>query len=391
MATVVLTVGTLQDSRRMDTVVSEGGEYYEVGLDETLSNGIQSGDILLQTSGGHANDYWRVTAIYSSTRVQVHDEWALGYGPDELADADIGRMFTSLGAAEAAIGTFCSAGDTCRIEMYADGAIEEASVTFDDATLGTGGRLEVVATTGQEHRGWPHGGVVWKPTAAGGNLMLFDFAAETDPSKLIQGFEIDRDHLQSTGTTRLLNVTTGGSAACQVNRLVIHGVRKTETEETTMIRMGPAGAAVENCLLYDSDATGVAGIRMTGAGVESRNNTLCDLSGGTAIMSNDETTVARGNAVFGCAEAFAGAMAASSGWNATDAASAPGSNNLLNLTAADEFVDAANHDYRLRGTSNLRRSGVNNITTDRLDVTARARHYPFDIGAYQHRRAREYA
>lgn len=88
----------------------------------------------------------------------------------------------------------------------------------------------------------------------------------------------------------------------------------------------------------------------------------------------------KNNAIFGFSVVpGAGRFHASSGYNATDLASHPGTNNLLSLSAANQYVAASDPiDLRLKAGSVLLDAGTDTGVT--VDFSGAARTLPYSIG-----------
>lgn len=101
-------------------------------------------------------------------------------------------------------------------------------------------------------------------------------------------------------------------------------------------------------------------------------------SGGTGFLRITSTTpLAKNCASFGFPTGFQNhaSWSASSTHNATDAADAPGSNNLTGLTYADQFVSTANatRDFRLKAGNDLVAGTRDQTNTNDLDIFNAAR------------------
>lgn len=125
---------------------------------------------------------------------------------------------------------------------------------------------------------------------------------------------------------------------------------------------------ISNNIVIIQGSSGGAGIKTERNTPESvYDNTVIDLhNNGVGIgESYYNKAILIGNAVFGFATAFSGSFDASSGFNATDAASAPGSNNQTSLTFASQFVNSTN-DFRADSGGSLGNNGtpISGITVD---------------------------
>jgi hypothetical protein len=101
-------------------------------------------------------------------------------------------------------------------------------------------------------------------------------------------------------------------------------------------------------------------------------------SGGTGFLRITSTTpLGKNCASFGFPTGFQNhaSWSASSGYNATDVADAPGSNNLTSLTYADQFVSTANatRDFRLKAGNDLVAGTRDQTNTNDLDIFYDAR------------------
>jgi hypothetical protein len=149
------------------------------------------------------------------------------------------------------------------------------------------------------------------------------------------------------------------------------------------------GTNIVNCLLYDTGATAGTGFTIgTSGSALALNNTVVRVgsAGGTGIgRGSYGTPILKNNAVFNWTNAFTGSSSnASSGYNGTDAASAPGSDNQTSLTFADCFESVTN-DFRLKSGSNLIGTGNTDATNAPNDIsgTARGSGTAGDIGAWE--------
>jgi hypothetical protein len=148
-----------------------------------------------------------------------------------------------------------------------------------------------------------------------------------------------------------------------------------------------------NLLIYDTGATATnSALSLSNAGTGGGTAINCTVvrsgaTGGTGITAAYSGNNVRNCAVFGFTTAFGGSgsfsSSPSSGYNATDAASAPGSNNQTSKTYANQFVSTT-VDYQLKtgsdciNTGNTEASAANDIT-----ATVRGTTTAGDIGAWE--------
>jgi|GEM_PF-2844971 len=143
------------------------------------------------------------------------------------------------------------------------------------------------------------------------------------------------------------------------------------------------GSKAENCCAI-ARTSNQHGIGLFFSSIADSCTVVCDSaageSGGTGINDVHGNATAKNCAVFGFATPSAGSFNASSGYNATDKASGlPGSNNLYNLTASNQFVNTSN-DFRVKAGADLIDAGGTSLTTDIIGQTRSAP----DIGAWEY-------
>lgn len=180
----------------------------------------------------------------------------------------------------------------------------------------------------------------------------------------------------------------GSAVRIDGDAVKLHGIIFEQTANKAGILIaGMAGPELVNSLIIQShefmtgpsNAVGLSyatGARIIGNTFVRRSDATSE---GTAIHRGSSSgTLVRNNAVFGYATAFnvnGGSWDAASGYNATDAGSAPGSNNQLSLTFTSQFESTTStQDWRVKAGSALIGAGTRDqIYTGDLDILKRAR------------------
>ena len=103
-----------------------------------------------------------------------------------------------------------------------------------------------------------------------------------------------------------------------------------------------------------------------------------DATVGTAngVLTSNANMILQNCAVFGAwTNRFSGTFNASSGFNATDHSSAPGSNNQVSLTYSDQFeaVTTAGQDFRAKASGSLDNGTQDTSNTSDLDIVGQTR------------------
>lgn len=386
MATVTATIGTLQSAFTMDTVGASNGDYRVQSTAGTMDSSIGAHHILMQTTGDGAYNYWEIISVANHDPVDciVADTWSMGTGPAEGEDCVAGRMFTTVTAAEAAISSLASAGDEYRMEVYADATISETIVLINDETLGGSGKITLTAAVGEDHRGWAGWGAHIRKSDTGDGMLVFTIDGN-NPA-------VEVSKLELTAAQTIAAVTCGAvdfysPSEILVDRLLIYDWA---TTGSTVRGIGARdNAVITNCAIWDmgkgagGEAHGIFNlISVSGAKVSGCTVYNCDTSG-LAMATGAVKTLVTNTVIANCGESdFYDTYHANSSNNASEDETAPGDDSITGITATDEMLDPANGDLRLQATSQLRRAGLNDTDCGRLDVTGRARKYPFDIGAY---------
>lgn len=144
-----------------------------------------------------------------------------------------------------------------------------------------------------------------------------------------------------------------------------------------------------NCLVVDSGSTASNNAVGTYENAQIINCTIVRVgtTGGTAFAAGAAATnLVKNTAVFNWSNGFAAStFSASSDYNGTDVASAPGANSLTSQTFADQFENTAS-DFRLKSTATLKDAGNTDSTNAPNDIigTVRGTTTAGDIGAWEY-------
>ena len=147
---------------------------------------------------------------------------------------------------------------------------------------------------------------------------------------------------------------------------------------------GDGGSEIINCLIINTRTDSArSGVQLNRTGTSASKAIGCTVvkptdaaSGGTGINASVGTAaIVKGCAVFGYTTGFGGTFGGSSGYNATDFSSAPGSNNQVSKTYANQFENTtlASADYRAKTGGDLANNAIQFSETADLDIKVRAR------------------
>lgn len=169
-----------------------------------------------------------------------------------------------------------------------------------------------------------------------------------------QNCRFDSNIFEYTGTVTLLSV--GHDAIVVVNNVLV--ANGTNLAANVVGVAGYNGVFVSNTIVRPSDRAAA------GTGI--------------ALAAGYTGTLVQNNAVFNLTSAFGGAGGthASSGYNLTDAASAPGSNNQVSKTFANQFqgTTSSAQDWRIKSGADAINNGTRAQSyTNDLDIVATAR------------------
>jgi len=154
---------------------------------------------------------------------------------------------------------------------------------------------------------------------------------------------------------------------------------------------GELNQKLTNCLIIGNDAAahglylGTAtanAITITACTIVKDTTTSATGSIGVTVNYGAGTHIIKGCAVFGFATNFGSTYAAASGRNGTDAGSAPGSNNVVSLTYANQFM-ATTNDFRLKAGNGLEALSAQYTETGDVDIKGQTRGATPDIGAWE--------
>lgn len=149
--------------------------------------------------------------------------------------------------------------------------------------------------------------------------------------------------------------------------------------------IGSTIAKVYRNIVYDCQNATYGGIQAHTDGLYSPvtyQNTVYNCSIG--ITGLGTASIVKGNAVFGNTTNFTGTFdTTNSGYNATDSASAPGSNNQLSKTTANQFVNlsAGSEDLHLKAGADCIDTGTNLGSPYDIDIDGESVTGTWDIGA----------
>ena len=192
------------------------------------------------------------------------------------------------------------------------------------------------------------------------------------------------DRLQAKRTTQSYSscaLTLGGSGSSAKDSLF----QKTFSGTPSVVDV--SYNKIYNCAVIDTGGSSGGAIKLftTGTG---KNCTVVNASGsinGTGVTADYSGALLQNMAVFGFTTGFSlsGADGAS-GYNGTDAASAPGSNNQTSLTYSDQF-QSTTADFRLKSGATLINTGNTDATNAPNDITGLVRGVGTagDIGAWE--------
>lgn len=274
-------------------------------------------------------------------------------------------------------------------ECYNDGELtSDNNFTIDGATTDANNYIWLTTAAGQSFMDHANkltnalkynvsNGVGVNTTSGGGYVGMLKVADDYTVVEKLQfkGAGYNTTWASSTGCSADIGAT--GSR-----------VRNCIFENNRAIRLSVISntAGMVNCLIVKTGTVGssmpIANFRYPSAGAVMANCTVVlpsDISSTNwiGISTNSTNALVKNCAVFGTATGFSGSFNASCGYNATDAASAPGSNNQTSLTYADQFEDVTNSggtDYRAKATGSLDGNGTRDQTnTNDLDIVNQAR------------------
>lgn len=268
-----------------------------------------------------------------------------------------GRDYADLVDAHADIGNIASVGDDLVIQVYADGTISHASLTWSDTTLTSTGTLYISGVPNK---------FGYLPVLEFNDAFNHLNFASADPPGLVVLENLKLKGFQSftSGTNGIIR--HGDSNTTIIRNLEIHGADSASgTPAMRSIRLDGGNCTVVNCIIHTGNATGGGfntGIHNNNAGTNAVLNCTIDnfLSVGIA-MSFGETLTVKNTVAIRCdsaSNAFTGTSNSASDNNASDSTVAPGTNSIDNITPADEFVSLTTPDYRLKKTSQLIRAGL---------------------------------
>lgn len=407
MATWRLAIGSRStDAVTIDAALADGPGFGKLVFAAALPASVQIGEIINDVSG---NDHLIVSIENTRevARAFELDGVAAGSG-----GATIGRAYSDLISAEAAMENFVAGGDIVRCEMYNDLTFT-TGVDLSSAALVLG-VFVVTAVQGERHTGKAGTGVVIDPAAAGNVLER----SGNTLALVVEWIEV-------TGWS-----SNGGDAAAvfcagtanpnqedMVRHCIIHDDAGGASAENGVVGSANQAILAYGNLLYDISGTAihanyaapfvpvffdaVVGNTIQGCGVGIKNS---------AVAATRPVLVTN-NAVFDCTTAFeitgTSVWHNLSGGNASnsDLSALPGVNNG-NLTTADELVDTAADDFEARYRGTLPGGGIDPAplalgetfavivqlgeswsTASALDLAGNVSSV-FDAGAYSHRTVR---
>lgn len=161
------------------------------------------------------------------------------------------------------------------------------------------------------------------------------------------------DDLQIDGSAVTTTGISIGAVGCVISKCIIDTTGLAASNGIVIAYSSATPATVVNCLLL----TGREGISFnsytTVNHVIAGNTLVANNSSMRAFtISNSSRPIITNCGVFGYGAFNNGTEGTGTGFNATDLASAPGSNNLTSLTTADQFENSAN-DFRAASTGDL--------------------------------------
>jgi hypothetical protein len=201
---------------------------------------------------------------------------------------------------------------------------------------------------------------------------------------------VDRLQVRKTSTLYGAAVIDNASATAKNNTYkdLIIGKEFSGTNAVIAIR----GGKLINSLVYDTGSTAsTAAVSGAGGASLEMNMINCTVArantaGGTGVSVPYADNLVNNSAVFGWTTAFGGAgnYNGSTGYNCTDAASAPGSNNQVSKTFSNQFVSTT-ADFRLKTGADCINTGNTDATNAPNDIsgTVRGSTTTGDIGAWE--------
>ena len=243
-----------------------------------------------------------------------------------------GRDFSTMTLWEASLSAH--SGDDCTGECYNDSVFDEAT-ELDDANPTS---IALTAAVGERHDGTAGSGVRCQCTAgAGGVISLRTNIAAT--SVTIECIEI-------FGNTNSLAsaISTGGYGSPKIiQEMILHNIETTGNYgDRGVLHFDNSTVTVSNSVIYDYRKTGTGGAQYgirhyayisRAYNVSIYAASAAKTTGVSEVTNhNDRNVVSTGNAV---ADFNVGA---SSNYNLSSDATAPGANSLLNKSAANQFI-----------------------------------------------------
>lgn len=280
-------------------------------------------------------------------------------------------------------------GDWAIAEHHADAAVEQnLTINGGDNIGGVADALSLITygpASGDEHNGSEGSGVVFLASA---DDAISAVISTTIPVHF-SGIEFD-----GASNGRNGSVVTLSNAAHVFYGNIVHDFTEPGIENADGITVSDATAVAHNNLVYNMNSdTGEARGIVTSVAATIYSNTVYNC---TATTDTDgvgiettavSTTVATNNIVIDCDADYAGSFAAASDYNLSSDTTAPGTNAVKSVTAANTFRNVVLNNFSLRDTSpagdagtDLHNTGFAGIS---VDITNTRRKGTWSIGAFE--------
>jgi hypothetical protein len=234
------------------------------------------------------------------------------------------------------------AGDRIFLNITADELITEPSgVSFTTNDMGAAGLLMIQSAPGAGHGGVPGSGAVWKYDSVGNGI---EFNITTGPQIIVRNLEMtgSANHAATSNLLRMTQVGTGGTF---VQNCLFHDMASTTASvNVNAMRVASDDVTIDACVFWDITALATnlpRGIHKGGpeSNVVVRNCTFNNINDGAALGdgilgNNAAVDILITNCVgWNCGNGvFVGtAFHASSDYNASDDATAPGGSSQTSI------------------------------------------------------------
>ena len=221
-----------------------------------------------------------------------------------------------------------------------------------------------------------NGAGITTTTPMGTYIGLINVGDASETHDVVDNLQIQ--HAGTHSSSVAINLSSSTTVGCKVKNCIL----QTTSYQDYTVQTARCCELINCLIIHKRHVSGLAGIKgwYLNAGGGAYNCTIVRPNGGTGTLGtpikvNGSTYIVKNCAAFGFSEAFSGTFDGSSGYNATDLSSAPGSNNQVSKTYSAQFQNYSDgsEDFRAKAGCDFANGTPDSTHTAGVDIVGQTR------------------